>query len=120
MSDTETTLTESEGWDWAVVEVFGHRRHAGRIREEERFGSKMLRIDVPKLTASAPATDASTEAPRFDVNWTTHYYGGGSIFGLTLTDEESVMRANTPYQSPYRARLPAPEEFERDESLDDE
>ncbi|RWH31605.1 MAG: hypothetical protein E5X22_22805 [Mesorhizobium sp.] len=38
-----------EGFEWAIVEIFGHRRHAGRAREEERFGAKMLRIDVPTI-----------------------------------------------------------------------
>lgn len=32
---------------WAIVEIFGHRRHVGIASEEERFGVKMLRIDVP-------------------------------------------------------------------------
>lgn len=53
-----------DGWEWAIVEVFGHRRHAGRIREEERFGAKMLRIDVPNKGAPA------------EHGWTTHWYGG--------------------------------------------
>ena len=38
---------EQDGFEWAIVEVLGHRKHAGRVREEERFGAKMLRIDVP-------------------------------------------------------------------------
>ena len=38
---------EPDGWEWAIVEVFGHRRHAGRTREEERFGAKLLRVDIP-------------------------------------------------------------------------
>lgn len=44
---SSAVVEDEEGWEWAVVEVFGHRRHAGRTREEERFGAKMLRIDVP-------------------------------------------------------------------------
>ena len=35
------------GWEWMLVEIMGHRTHWGRSREEERFGAKMLRIDVP-------------------------------------------------------------------------
>ena len=33
---------EQDGFEWAIVEVLGHRKHAGRVREEERFGAKML------------------------------------------------------------------------------
>lgn len=89
--------TEAEGWEWAIVEIFGHRRHAGRAREEERFGSKMLRIDVP--LKGDPAAHG----------WETHWYGGASIFSFTLTDEPSVMRANKPYEAPSAYRLPAPD-----------
>jgi len=36
---TQTTeeaavATEDDGWDWCVVEIFGHRRHVGRVRED--------------------------------------------------------------------------------------
>jgi hypothetical protein len=95
MSDTMTDSTTEDGWEWAVVEIFGHRSHAGRAREEERFGSKMLRIDVP--VKGDPA-----------LGWETHWYGGASIFSYTLTDPESVMRANRPYEPPSRLRIEAP------------
>lgn len=94
----EPPTPEANGWEWAIVEIFGHRRHAGRAREEERFGSKMLRIDVP--IKGAPAANG----------WETHWYGGSSIFSYTLTDEDSVMRANRPYEPPAAYRLPAPDE----------
>lgn len=83
---TDTTDAD-EGWQWAIVEIFGHRKHAGRTREEERFGAKMLRIDVP--------VDGDPLK-----GWTTIYYGGASIFSFGLTDEASVMRANKPYAAP--------------------
>lgn len=88
----------SDGWEWARVEIFGHREHWGRTREEERFGAKMLRIDIP-IKGDAEAN-----------GWATHYYGGSSIFSFTLTDEASCKRANKPYESPARFALPAPEE----------
>lgn len=75
---------ESDGWEWAILEVFGHRKHAGRIREEERFGAKMIRIDIPRMSADTTAIEG----------WTTHYYGGSSIFSLTLTDEKTVRLAS--------------------------
>ena len=97
---------EQDGWEWAVVEIFGHRRHAGRTREEERFGAKMLRIDIPNKGNPA------------EHGWTTHFYGGSSIFSYTLTDEASVMRANKPYEAPARRSLPAPYD-EGDDAGDD-
>lgn len=61
--------------EWARVEVFGHRSHVGRVSEVERFGAKMLRIDVPTID---PAI------------FETHFYGGGSIFSMTPTTEEAA------------------------------
>ena len=75
--------------EYAIVEIFGHRRHAGRIQEVERFGTRMLRIDVP--------TDGD-----FARGFVTHLYGGASIFSLIATDRASVEAANAPYRPPGR------------------
>lgn len=109
----ESTMTETptapapeadptDGWDWAIVEIMGHRRHAGRVREEERFGAKMLRVDVPTCNAAG-------------ISWETRYYGGSSIFSYTPTTEETVMRVNKPYEPPARYQLPAPEDDDEPE-----
>lgn len=114
---TETATTETptapaldDGWEWAIVEIFGHRSHAGRVREEERFGAKLLRIDVP--IKGDPAANG----------WETHFYGGSSIFSFTPTDEDSAMRSNKPYEPPSRFRLAPPEhDYEHDaDEHDDE
>ena len=91
---------EPDGFEWAIVEIFGHRKHAGRAREEEKFGAKLLRIDIPK--------DGDPER-----GWTTHYYGGASIFSFTLTDETTALRMNKPYAMPSRY-LPAPDDEPED------
>lgn len=75
--------------EFAIVEVFGHRKHAGRILEVERFGTKLLRIDIPK--------DGD-----FALGFTTHFYGGPSIFSMTPCDLGTVQRANKPYQPASR------------------
>lgn len=77
---------EETQWEWAIVEIFGHRKHAGRIREEERFGAKMLRIDIPKTNNEGTLAKS----------WTSHFYGGASIFSMTLTDERTALLANKP------------------------
>ncbi len=110
MSDStiETPAAEplaDEGWEWGIVEIFGHRRHAGRCREEERFGTRMLRVDVP--IKGDPS-----------VGWTTHFYNGSSIFSYSLSDERSVMRANAPYAPPHRLTFEEPQP-DGDGELDD-
>lgn len=95
----EEAAPEAEsGWEWAVVEVFGHRRHAGRTREEERFGAKLLRIDIP-----------NKGLPN-EHGWTTVFYGGAAIFSFSLADEAAVMKANKPYEAPSRLTYREPDE----------
>lgn len=101
--EIEAEQMREQGWEWAIVEIFGHRRHAGRTREEERFGAKMLRVDIPN------------EADPDAKGWTTHYYGGSSIFSFSLSDRATVMRANKPYAPPARLSYREPDDGERDD-----
>lgn len=105
-AETHSAAPEnSEGWEWARVEIMGHRCHYGRTREEERFGAKMLRIDIP--IDGVPAK-----------GWRTHYYGGSSIFSFTLTDEAFVLRANKPYDPPARITYREAAQDDEAEELD--
>ena len=91
---------------WALCEIFGHRRHYGKIREVERFGTKMLRVDVP---VGPPAAPLLGEDERFE----TFMYGGGAIFSLTPMTEEAARKwAEAERPKPYRPldRLPPPDE----------
>ncbi len=50
--DAETIATTADAPaeippEYAIVEIMGHRKLAGRILEVERFGAKLLRIDIP-------------------------------------------------------------------------
>lgn len=65
---------EYEGW--AILELMGHRRLGGYVREISMFGAAMCRIDVPK--ADGDGTVA------------TQYYGGSSIYCCTPTTEETA------------------------------
>jgi hypothetical protein len=101
-----SAIDQEPGWEWAILEIFGHRKHAGRIREEERFGTKMLRIDIP--IEGDPAVKG----------WRSHYYSGGSIFSLSLTDEASVLAANAPYRPASRLTYAAPDRDEEEHDDD--
>lgn len=71
---------------WAILELMGHVRLAGRISEETRFGVALGRIDIPK---DDPA----------GVVFTTQYFSGSSIYRLTPTTEaiaRSIAKANQP------------------------
>jgi|SRR6185312_14693490 len=69
---------------WALVEIFGHRRHYGRVTEVEKFGTKMLRVDVP-ISDAAPLLGEQEEFETF-------IYGGASIFGMTPMTEDACRK----------------------------
>lgn len=91
---------------WAVVELFGHQRIAGRITEEQIGGCSFVRVDVPEVGESQPFTKL---------------YGNGAIYAITITDEQTA-RAAVQYLGPVpmdewtlkqmKAALPAPEDQE--------
>lgn len=62
---------------WAILELMGHVKLAGYVTEEELFGSKVGRIDIP----------GDEEEPAV-----TQYFGGQSVYRLTPVTED-VARA---------------------------
>lgn len=38
--------TDEEHGFWAILEIMGHRKHVGLVREVEQFGAKACRIDL--------------------------------------------------------------------------
>jgi hypothetical protein len=78
---------------WAVLEIMGHRRLAGLVREETIAGAVMLRVDIP-----GPSSDFPVKA--------TQYYGGASLFCMTPTTEELARKeANPPAWAPTAYQL---------------
>lgn len=97
MNSNPDTPEPAEGVSqWAIVEIYGHRRHAGRIRAEQKFGTEMLRIDVPQF-AGADQPEPS--------EWVTHWYGAAAVFSITLTNQKTVEKINRPYGLPGRYHL---------------
>lgn len=60
---------------WAIVELMGHVKIAGYLTEEERFGVKMGRVDIPA-----------------DGDMVTQFFGGASVYRITPVTE-AVARA---------------------------
>jgi hypothetical protein len=87
---------------WAIVELMGHRRLAGRVSEQVIGGASLLRIDVPEV-AEVPAslvddpyfagqkrrTQAKPAIPAY-----SQLYGIGSICCITPTTEEIARKAS--------------------------
>lgn len=68
---------------WAILELMGHRRVAGYVREVSFAGTALARVDIP-----------GDDGPSF-----SQFYGGSSIYCMTPCTEEAargVARANRP------------------------
>jgi len=63
---------------WAIVELFGHSRIAGRVTEQTIGGCSFVRVDVPAVEQNQPFTKL---------------YGQGAIYALTFTDEAAATLA---------------------------
>lgn len=96
------TLTATPAYEgWAIVELMGHRRLAGKVSEATQFGVAMLRLDVPTREGG----------------WCSQFYGGSSIYCLTPTTEE-IARATALRTQPeplHRWELPAPAQVADDD-----
>jgi len=74
-TDHDQTPTFDE---WCIVELLGHRRLAGRIREVQVAGHGFLRLDIPEAGAD-PAR--------------TQFVAPGSVYALHPVDEATARAA---------------------------
>lgn len=63
---------------WGILELFGHKKIAGRISEQSIGAITLIRVDVP----------GEGDQPGF-----TKMFGGSAIYGLTPTDELTARAA---------------------------
>ena len=92
-----TTTDEPAFEGWAILELMGRRRLAGRLSEATIGGAKLIRIDIPLPTGEV-----------------TQFYGGSAVYCITPTTEEIARRAAARLESPapvsaweLRERTPA-------------
>jgi hypothetical protein len=69
---------------WAIVEVFGHSRYAGRVTEEKIGSVSFVRVDVPAVKDFAAFTKL---------------LGGSSIFAITPVAEDVARKAAEQFRS---------------------
>lgn len=87
---------------WGVAEFMGHLKVAGYITEEKRFGTELMRVDIP--------ADGEGE-------FVTRYFSGSALYSVTPCSEV-IARAFAARNKPrpvsiYELQLPAPRvEFE--------
>lgn len=86
---------------WAIVELFGHARIAGRVCEQVIAGQGFLRVDVPNM----PAPNPSIAVQGF-----TRLFGPGAIYSITPVSEEVARRAAASMRvEPFNVYLAVPQ-----------
>jgi len=90
---------------WVILELMGHSRAGGLVTEEEHFGVKMGRIDVP----------------RGDGSFFTIYFSGTSIYRMTPVTEEvaRAIAARSTIEPVHQWKLPSPQEKANTHELED-
>lgn len=53
---------------WALIELFGHNKLAGRCSEQNVAGSNMLRVDVPETKSNPSFTRLLNHAAIYAIN----------------------------------------------------
>ncbi len=91
---------------WAIVELMGHRRLAGRISEQQIAGAAFLRVDTPTEPAA------------------TQFYSAQAVYCITPTTENvatAVARQYTPQPvSLWEVRALASHRDDGEEEYDEE
>jgi hypothetical protein len=76
---------------FAIVELFGHARIAGRISEQTFGGAALVRVDVPEVTY----TEKPYGQPEHTVTIPAHTrsFGGAAIYSINWVDEAAAKLA---------------------------
>lgn len=97
--------------EWCVLELLGHRRLAGRVREVQLAGAGFLRLDIPE-------TDGHLAQ--------TQFVSPGSVYALHPTTEELARAAAVGFRPQpvsrfeiERARPDMDADFPSDENEED-
>lgn len=79
----ETQTQEQEKIDgWAVLELMGHRRLGGRVKETTVAGAPFIRIDIPG-------------GEKDGKDFATQFYAPGAVYAITPCSEEAARKLAT-------------------------
>lgn len=72
---------------WAIVELFGHQRIAGRVSEQTFGGASFVRVDVPIVTEETERLGA----PHLEtIPAHTRSFGPAAIYSINWCDEATA------------------------------
>lgn len=94
---------------FAIVELFGHQRVAGRIMQQSFGGASFVRVDVPEIeiTERSGYGSEAKDSKRV-IQAHTRSFGGGAIYAINWCDEATAAIAARSIQheplSPYSVK----------------
>jgi hypothetical protein len=73
---------------YAIVELFGHQRVAGRITQQTFGGASFVRVDVPEIEVTEYGYSNAGErvATQRTIQAHTRSFGGGAIYAINWCD----------------------------------
>jgi hypothetical protein len=104
---------------WAVLELMGHRKLAGHVKEATLAGGAFLRIDVC-LPDDQPELGEG-ERPAFDTDGAplkviaTQFYAPGAVYCITPTERDACLLLTRRYQPEPVTQWELPRETAREE-----
>lgn len=90
--EDQDNRTKKETAQWAIVNLFGHDRIAGKISEHSLGGGHFVRIDVPEIPKEAPHVgDFRSERPS--MAGFTRLIGPNAVYSIDFVDEHTARLA---------------------------
>lgn len=80
--------------EWAIIELFGHRKIAGKVTESTICGGGLLRVDIPDKDGKITLTQ---------------FYGPSAIYSMTPTTETTVRQVTSQFDAAPVSRWELPQ-----------
>ena len=80
--------------EWALIELFGHQRIAGKVSETTLAGGAFIRVDVPETKGQKAYT---------------RFFNPSAVYSISPSTEELVMRCLESWQNVPVQRYELPE-----------
>jgi hypothetical protein len=85
-------MSDQQSDQFAIVELFGHARIAGRISEQTFGGTTMARVDVPEVKYVEKRFDSISEVAH-TIAAHTRSFGGAAIYSINWVDQAAATLA---------------------------
>ncbi len=92
-------MDEAKFDQWALVELFGHARIAGRVTEQQIGGASFIRVDVPDIEVRAREQVVHKRVKVDHREGFTRFFGASAIYSISPCSEEVARLAAAQIQA---------------------